>query len=236
VSGPAPGERPIGSSAPDVTREVRARSRRRARRLAPWAAAALGAALSAYVLAPCGTWAAEARDPVARSQAAGRRAFAAAVAHRCEDMGTAAAPPPFTCAAETEADDLPVIPRACAGRAHRTFRLHVDGWSTPGGPSEAPAPRATVGRVAAALAAAFPYDAILAPLTPTTARTPPETSPETSPAHVGRGDGLGAIGFTAVEVVRDGRLVGRLTPVDAAWGQARRSDPGRGGDVTPRQP
>ncbi len=198
--------------------------------MTPWAAAALAASLSAYVLAPCGTWAAEARDPVVRSQAAARRAFAALVARRCEDLGTVTAPPPFTCAAETEADNLPVIPRACAGRAHRTLRLRVDGWSTPGGLSGAPTPRATVGRVAAVLTAAFPDDATLAPLAPAAARTPSETSP----AHVGRGDGLGAIGFTAVEVVRDGRLVGRLTLVDAARGQARR--PGRGGDVTPPQP
>ncbi len=161
------------------------------------AGAVVGAALAAYVAAPCVAWQAEARDPAARAGAAARAAFADRLARRCEDLGAVAVRPAFSCAADTEAADLPAVPRACAGRAHRTLRLHVAG--TPRGSD---APGATLGRVAAALAAAFPDDATLAPLRPA------------SRVVGARGDagvdGLRALGFRAVEVVRDGQVVGRF--------------------------
>ena len=69
-------------------------------------------------------------------------------------------------------------------------------------PRGSDAASATLGRVAAALAVAFPADPALAALRPAS-------------RAVGAGgdagvDGLRALGFRAVEVVRDGQVVGRL--------------------------
>ena len=181
------------------------------------AGALVGAALTAYVAAPCVAWRAEARDPAARAGAIIRAAFAARLSSRCEDLGAAAERPTFACAVDTEAAHLPAVPRACVGRAHRTLRLHVSGT-----PWESDAARATLGRVAAVITAAFPDDATLAPL---------RSGAGGAGVDPGVG-GLWALGFRAVEVVRDGRVVGRFAVAAVAEaGSATRPQAagGRGG-------
>lgn len=169
--------------------------------------AASGVALVVYVAAPCGSWWAVARNPAARARAAARAAFAAQLSARCDRLGTRAALPALTCSAGTEAEALPLVPRACLGRAHHTLRLHVAGGPAPppDGRPNAAAARATFGHIAAALTAAFPEDAGLVPVAPAAAPARGGTAP-TDPDF----EGLRALGFRDVEVLHDDRLLGRF--------------------------
>jgi hypothetical protein len=182
---------------------------------------AAAAGYAAYAAWPCAPWA---RDPAPPAERRARAAFADHLTARCEDLGPRADLVGFTCWADTEAGDLPTVPRACAGRAHRVLRLHVTPAPIAGAPTADAAvrdaardaasadPAVVTTRVLATLAAAFPEDTVLA-------RLAGAAGPA---AAVG---GLGARGFRRVEVVRDARVVGRLTVPAPDAGPARASAP-----------
>jgi hypothetical protein len=89
---------------------------------------------------------------------------------------------------------------------------------------ESDAARATLGRVAAVIAAAFPDDATLAPLRAAANAVGVGVDPGV--------DGLRALGFRAVEVVRDGRVVGRFAVAavaDAGSATGTQAAGGQGG-------
>ena len=113
---------------------------------------ASGLALGAYVGWPCATWG---RRPA--PGAAARAQLAAHLAARCDALGSHVAARALTCWVATEGERLPIVPRACVGRAHHVLRLEAAFY--PARRADAGASVAPLVIVLAALTAAFPGDA-----------------------------------------------------------------------------
>jgi hypothetical protein len=164
--------------------------------------AVLGAALAvtAYVAWPCAT-----RAGAVRREVAARAHLAAHLAAQCEALGSRVAVPAFTCWVATEAARLPLVPRACTGRAHQVLRLE-----TAFGRAPRPAPRASpetlapLDAVLATLAGAYPEDAVLRELHAAVLAGAPALR-----------TALAAYGFRVLELAEDGEPVRSLQLVDA---------------------